>query len=795
MPMGQAGAGEFDAGSAGMMARWMKRLKPEHRRLLLALLVLVLSIGLAIFVLFLVQLDKEIRARFAGSRWALPAQVYAAPLELYPGLPLGAADLRQELVRLGYRAGMELSGPGTFTINSQRVQAHIRSFHFWDGAQPESRIALDLAPQAITAISDIDSGQPRELLRLDPMLIGSIYPQHGEDRVLVRLEDVPELLPQGLIAVEDRGFHSHFGISFRGIFRAALANLMAGQTVQGASTLTQQLVKNFFLTPDRNLRRKLKEMLMALLLEAHYSKDEILEAYLNEIQLGQDGGRSINGFGLGAQFFFNKPVSELRSHEIALLVGVAKGTTYYSPRRNPQRAQQRRDLVLGIFREAGLIDDAEYKSAIARPLGLAGRSSQGAASYPAFIDLVKRQIQGQYQDADLTSEGLRIFTTLDPRAQEALETRIVEALPQLEASRKLKPDTLQAAGVITSVNGGEVLALVAGRDPRFAGYNRALDTRRSIGSLAKPFVYLAALMQPASYNLHTILPDEPVELKLPNRTTWAPQNYDRQLHGPQPLYLALAQSYNLPTVALGLQVGPDKVLAAMRDAGYSGNAQPLPSNLLGAIDIAPLEVAQMYTTLAAGGYQSPLSAIREVQTKEGEPLERYPITVRQTLPEAPAYLLTWALNKVMTLGTGRAAYNIIQPDVALAGKTGTTDDLRDAWFAGYGSDRVGVVWVGRDDYQPMGLTGASGALPIWARTMRDLRVRGLDLVPPGRCRRATHRYRDRPARGRALRRCHRDALRARPSARGGRALRRWPQPHRMVPKHLQLKQVWRGPTR
>ena len=713
-----------------MIARLMKRLKPEHRRLLLTSLVLLLSIGLAVFVLFLVQLDKEIRARFAGSRWALPAQVYAAPLELYPGLPMNAADLRQELVRLGYRAGMELSGPGTFTINSAKIQINTRNFHFWDGAQPEARIALDLSPQAITAITDLDAQQPRELLRLDPMLIGSIYPQHGEDRVLIRLDEVPELLPKGLMAVEDRGFYDHFGISIRGIFRAALANLMAGQTVQGASTITQQLVKNFFLTPDRNLRRKAKEIVMALLLEAHYSKDEILEAYLNEIQLGQDGGRSINGFGLGAQFFFNKPVSELRSHEIALLVGVAKGTTYYSPRRNPQRSQERRNLVLGIFREAGLIDDAEYKSAIARPLGLTGSKNQGAASYPAFIDLVKRQIRGQYQDADLTNEGLRIFTTLEPRAQEVLENRIVEALPQLEKGYKLKPDTLQAAGVISSVSGGEVLALVAGRDPRFAGYNRALDTRRSIGSLAKPFVYLAALMQPEQYNLHSILPDEPVELTLPNRSVWAPQNYDRQLHGPQPLYLALAQSYNLPTVALGLQVGPDKVLSVMRDAGYSGNAQPLPSNLLGAIDIAPLEVAQMYTTLAAGGYQSPLSAIREVQTKEGEPLARYPITVRQTLPEGPVYLLTWALNKVMTLGTGRAAYNTIQPDVALAGKTGTTDDLRDAWFAGYGSDRVGVVWVGRDDYKPMGLSGASGALPIWAKTMRDLRVRGLDLMPP-----------------------------------------------------------------
>lgn len=701
-----------------------------HRRPILVGLVLLLSAGLAAFTLFMVQLDREIRARFAGARWALPAQVYAAPLELYPGLAMNAGELRQELVRLGYRAGMQLNGPGTFTLNNAQVRINTRSFSFWDGTQPEARIALQLDSQAIVSIHDLDSGQPGELVRLDPLLIGSIYPQQGEDRILIKLGEVPELLPKGLIAVEDRGFYDHFGISIRGIARAMLANLMAGHTVQGASTITQQLVKNFFLTPDRSLRRKAKEILMALLLELHYSKDEILEAYLNEIQLGQDGGRSINGFGLGAQFFFNKPVTELQPHEIALLVGVAKGTTFYSPRRNPERALQRRNLVLGLFRDAGLIDEAAHKQAVARPLGLAGASSQGADSYPAFIDLVKRQVKGQYQETDLLNEGLRIFTTLDPRAQEALEKRLTEVLPQLEKSYRMKPDTLQAAGVVTSASGGEVQALVSGRDPRFAGFNRALDSRRSIGSLAKPFVYLAALMQPDRYNLHSILPDEPIELTLPNKSVWAPQNYDKQLHGPQPLYQALAQSYNLPTVALGLDIGVDRVLAVMRDAGYTGNAQPVPSVFLGAVEVSPLEVAQMYSTLAAGGYQSPLTAIREVQTKEGQPLTRYPITVRQALPEGPVYLLTWALNKVMTLGTGRSAHSVIPAEVQLAGKTGTTDDLRDAWFAGFGGDRVGVVWVGRDDYKPMSLSGASGALPVWSRTMRDLDIRSLDLVPP-----------------------------------------------------------------
>ncbi|HVT35826.1 MAG TPA: transglycosylase domain-containing protein, partial [Nevskiaceae bacterium] len=538
------------------------------------------------------------------------------------------------------------------------------------------------------------------------------------------------LLQKGLIAVEDKGFYHHWGISIRGIFRAAFHNLMAGHAVEGASTLTQQLVKNFFLTPDRSFKRKLTEVCMALLLELHYSKDEILEAYMNEIQLGQDGGRSVNGFGLGAQFYFNKPVSELRSHEIALLVALAKGTSYYNPHRNPQRALERRNLVLGIFKEEGLISEAEYDSAIARPLGLAGSKSQGADRYPAFVDLVKRQLRTQYKDEDLTHEGLRIFTTLEPRAQEVLEQRITQGLPVVEKSRKLAEGTLQGAGVITSVEGGEVRALVAGRDVRYAGYNRALDSRRSIGSLAKPFVYLTALERPSEYNLYSILPDDPIELKLPNRTTWSPNNYDHKLHGPQPLYMALAQSYNLPTVALGLKLGPDAVLDTMHKAGYTGDAQALPSIFLGAVDAAPIEVAQMYATLAASGYQSPLSAIREVQTKEGEPLTRFPIEVKATLPEAPVYLLTWAMEHVLTLGTARSAYNVISPDIVLAGKTGTTDDLRDSWFAGFSGDRVAVVWVGRDDYKPMGLTGAQGALPIWTQVMHDLRTKSLDVTPP-----------------------------------------------------------------
>lgn len=708
-----------------------KRSPPKLRRNLLGSLLLLAVSGLVVvFSLYLTALDREIRNKFAGARWALPAQVYAAPLEIYPGLPLHREELERELARFGFRRATELQGPGTFVNTRESFALHTRAFRYWDGAQPDLQLGLSFDQNGVASVTDLEADAPRDIVRLDPMLIGSIYPQQGEDRILVKISEVPELVKKGLIAVEDQDFYGHFGLSLRAILRAVWADLRAGKIVQGGSTITQQLVKNFFLNSEQSLTRKFREACMAILLEAHYSKDEILEAYLNEIWLGQDGKRAVHGFGLASQFYFGKPLSELRAAEIALLVGIGNGASYYNPRRHPERTLARRDLVLKIFHEQALLTAEEYDAAKTEALGVTGGRSGGAGRYPAFVDLVKRQLKGQYPDEALTSEGLRIFTTLDPRAQDVLEQQITAGLPPLEKLRKLPEGTLEAAGVITSVDGGEVLALVGGREVRYAGFNRALDSRRAIGSLAKPFVYLSAFQKPQQFNPRTVLEDEPVELTLPNRQRWAPKNYDGELHGPQPAYLALAHSYNLPTVRLGLAVGEHNVLDTLRAAGFSGDAMAVPSIFLGAVNAAPVDVAQMYATLAAGGYQAPLSAIREVQTKDGEPLTRYPIRLRQTLPEGPVYLLNWSLQQVMTQGTGRAAYSSLPHNAVLAGKTGTTDENRDAWFAGFGADRVGVIWIGRDDYKPMGLTGSSGALPIWAKVMAQLHARSLDPVPP-----------------------------------------------------------------
>ncbi|GAC1620788.1 MAG: penicillin-binding protein 1B [Nevskia sp.] len=708
----------------------MARLNSSLLRWLLIGLAISFSLGVVALSIYLVRLDREVRERFAGVRWVLPAQVYAAPLEIYPGAPITIDLLRHELDRLGYRRADELIGPGTYVAAANELRIDTRAFTFWDNAQDEVRVAVRGDGSSLTAIRSLGSDQSVDLLRLDPMLIGSIYPSHsGEDRVLVKLDEVPPLLPKTLVLVEDHGFEDHGGISYRGILRAAFANLRAGHTVQGASTITQQLIKNLFLSNEQTLKRKITEVFMSMLLERHVSKHDILEAYLNEVWLGQDGARAIHGFGLASHFYFNQPLNELRPAEIAMLVSIVKGPTIYNPRRKPELVRERRDLVLRLMQEGGLIRDDELEVALAQPLGVSSAGTGGAERYPAYIDLVRRQLKGLYREEDLNGEGLRIFTTLDPRVQEALENRIVSDLPELEKSRKLPADTLQAAGVVTSVEGGDVLAMVGDRNTHFPGFNRALDSRRPIGSLAKPFVYLSALEQPGRYNLHSILTDEVVDLKLPNGQHWTPKNYDRQLHGAVPLYAALAKSYNLPTVKLGLDIGVDRVHDTIQAAGFE-DPPSLPSMFLGAIDMAPLDVAQIYSTLAASGYLTPLLAIREVMTKDGQPLSRYSFKLKQTLPEGPVYLTTWAMQKVIEFGTARWAVSVLPAGQRFAGKTGTTDDARDSWFAGFGADRVAVVWVGRDDNKPVGLDGAAGALRIWGRLMRDLHAKGVDTVPP-----------------------------------------------------------------
>lgn len=654
-------------------------------------------------------LDLKVRAEFEGKKWAVPARVYARPLSVFEGQQVGRDQLTAELKASRYRQVRSPSRPGEFSASAGRVDVVTRAFKFWDGQETSQKVSVSFDGARISRVAA--AGRSVDLVRLEPALIARIYPSHREDRVLKKLDELPPELVAGLVVVEDRHFFEHFGISFRGIARAALANLMAGGAVQGGSTLTQQLAKNFFLSSERTLWRKGREALIALILEARYDKETILAAYLNEIFLGQHGRNAVHGFGSAAHFYFGRPIDELAVHESALLIALARGASYYNPRRYPNRAKARRDLVLDVMAERGVISIARAASAKERGLGVSKRAGPASSAHPAFLELVRKQLKRDYQESDLRSEGLRIFTTLEPSTQRAAEKALKTRLEKLETARKLPKRRLQGAVVVVEPDNGDVVAVVGDRSPRAHGFNRALSARRPIGSLIKPAVVLTALEN--HYSLDTPVEDAPVALRLPNGDVWRPQNYDKKVYGDVTVEDALARSLNLATVRLGLDLGVDRVAAKLRELGVEQKIPNVPSLMLGTLELTPIEVAALYQPIANGGFKMPLRAIREVTDANGRPLARYPLRLRQVADAEAANDLHRAMMAVVSSGTAQHAKRVLPTHLHLAGKTGTTDDLRDSWYAGFGAKRLSVVWVGRDDNKPAKLTGASGALHVW----------------------------------------------------------------------------------
>ncbi len=699
------------------------------RRLLRSkLLRWILLLIVAASIIGLWQTDRHIRAEFEGKRWALPAKVFARPLELYAGAPLSINDLKIELQALGYQFTSRAENPGQASISSSRAVINSRGFTLPDGNEPAQQLVLDFAGNELSQLRN-SAGNELTLVRLEPALIGGIYPLNNEDRDLIQLNDAPNALVAALIAIEDQDFYRHFGISFRGIARAMWANIKAGAFVQGGSTLTQQLIKNFYLTADRTLLRKLMEVPMAVLLEYHYSKDEILEAYLNEVYLGQDGNRAIHGFGLAANYYFAQPLQELRLQHHALLAGMIKGPSYYDPRRHPERAKQRRDLVLKVLLDQGKITEADYLLAVNAPLGVVEKGTLTKEAYPAYLDLVKRQLRQEYADEDLNSEGLQIFTSLDPISQRKAETALTTTIEQLQQQHGEKMAELQGSMVVTDPQTGEVLAIIGDRRTRYQGFNRALDAKRPMGSLVKPAVFLTALEN--GYTLATPVDDTPYSLELPNGDVWQPENFDRQYHDDILLIDALTHSYNIATARLGMTLGLDKVIGTLKRLGVEKNLLPYPSLLLGAQSLSTLEMAAMYQTIAAGGFQIPPRAIRSVSDADGNALSRYPFKLKQTIAAEPVFLLQTAMQEVMRNGTGRYATSQLPAGIRVAGKTGTSDEQRDSWFAGYSANRLAVVWLGHDNNQSLPFTGSSGALPVWTRYMDSESLLSLNNIPPG----------------------------------------------------------------
>ena len=668
-------------------------------------------------MLYALYLDHLVVKQFEGRRWTLPAQVYAAPLELYTGLPITLPELEHELQRLHYRRAERPDHPGTYTHAGEHLEVALRPAQFADETRAAQRLTITAAgAKGIEGLRD-DSGHELPVLRLEPLLIGSIFPIHGEDRIVVSPGEVPPLLPLALKAVEDRKFDTHHGIDPSAMLRAAWVNMRAGQIEQGGSTLTQQLVRSYFLSSRQTLSRKLREAVMAMALDAHFTKADLMNAYINEIFLGQDGDRAIHGFGLASQFYFGKPLSELDLSEVSLLVAIVRGPSYYDPRRHPERALARRNLVLRQMAEQGVIKSADATAAAHRPLGVTSRPA--GAYYPAYLDFVRRTLRRDYRDQDLTEAGLRIYTSLDPRAQDEAERALEHELARLDRQHKHGTSALEGAVVVTSPQSGDVIAIVGGRDVGYDGFDRALDAHRSMGSLVKPFIYLTAL-ESGRYNAATVVQDAPLDVKLAGGGHWTPENFTRQVYGPVPLVRALAESLNLATVGVGLDLGLPKVAATLQRFGLSQPPAQVPAMLLGAIGVTPLEAAQLFNGLANGGFRNPLRAVRTVISADGKPLKSFPLEVTQVASPEVMYQLNRMLVLVMDHGTGRSARAMLPPDLVVAGKSGTSSDFRDSWFAGFSGNHLAVVWVGYDDNEPTGFTGSAGALPVWARIMGGL---------------------------------------------------------------------------
>lgn len=686
----------------------------------------VVVVALVALAAWVIYLDRIITQQFEGRRWSLPAQVYAQPLELYAGETLSAAELENELQRLGYQRVDQPQRPGSYRRNGSRIDLISRHFRYWDEDRAAQALSVVADGERIQGLFD-SNGQEVPIYRLDPLLIGSIFPTHGEDRIIVKPDEVPPLLPAALKIVEDRRFDSHVGIDPWGIMRAMWANLRSGRFSQGGSTLTQQLVRSYFLNNRQTLSRKITEAMMAILLEAHFDKADLMNAYINEINLGQDGNRAVHGFGLASQFYFGKPLSELQLHEIALLVTEVRSASYYNPRRHPQRAKARRDLILDLLAEHKAVSPEDAQRAKAKPLGVVNSGGRASSYYPAFLDFVRRTLRRDYQDEDLTETGLTIFTTLDPHVQSKAEQALTTELTRLDKTRKRKDATLEGAIVVTSPQSGEVSAIVGGRRVGYSGFNRALDAKRSMGSLVKPVVYLTAIEN--GYHAASIVDDAPVSLKLQNGQIWAPKNDEKDINGPVPLVRALTKSLNLATVNLGLQIGVGKVSKSFEELGLGREPPQVPAILLGGFDVTPMEVTQVYNTLANGGFRTPLRAVRAVVDAEGNPLQAFSLQVEQVAAPAAAYQINRLMTEVMRRGTGAAVRGKLG-EVVTAGKTGTSSANRDSWFAGFSGSRLAVVWVGYDDNHSTGLYGSSGALPIWGQLMSSVDNTSWDVPMP-----------------------------------------------------------------
>lgn len=706
-----------------------KKKKTIKKRLFVASLKMSLA-GLCVLSVLVVYFYMLIQEKFdVDDKWVLPAVVYSRPLELYPDQKLSLKQMLYELKLLKYRQVPNPQMPGEYALNEKtgRIVILRRPFEFPDGAEDKISLMVAFNGNRISRIVNADTHDDLGYVRMDPVLldrINRIDPK--EDRIFISLQDVPQSVITTLLEIEDRSFYSNMGVNFFAIARAFIKNTLAHQVVEGGSTITQQLVKNYFLSSEKSYTRKFKEIIMALIMNQRYTKDQILEAYLNEIYLGQNGSAGIYGFGLASYFYFGVPVSELSLEQGALLVGIIKGPSYYDPWRHPDAALERRNVVLSVLKSRGHITETEYEQYSARPLGVIKRGSMNYSKTPAFMGVLKREISSKFGPEFLSGNGIKIFSSLDPQAQQAAETAASEELTAIEKERKL--NGLEVAMVVSSWRTAEVSAVVGSRTPQYAGFNRVTEGKRQVGSIIKPFVYLTAFHN--GVHMGTLVNDAPISVKLSSGKLWQPHNDDKRYRGPIPTYVAMARSLNVPTVKIGMRVGLNNVRDTLMRVGIGKSRIPFyPSMLLGTVELTPFEVNQIYTSLATEGTYKDLTTLRTV-VKDGKVVyERSETRTEPTLDPKDTYLTMYTMTEATRIGTGRRIGTMF-PDVNVATKTGTTNDSRDTWSIGIDSDSVVATWVGFDDNKPTGLFGSSGAMRVYGRFLKERGINSLELRKP-----------------------------------------------------------------
>jgi penicillin-binding protein 1B len=684
---------------------------------LAALLLLVAVLGAAAYGW---SLSRDVEKRFSGRRWSIPSTVYSDTTLIYPGQRIRSDALLDKFQRLAYRAVDHApKQKGQFRRRGDSFEIFLNDVNLIVLERSGFPVKIDIRKGTILDIRHGLSGESIPLLELAPEELMLFFGPEREQRRLISIDRVPAHVQRAFMAAEDTRFMDHFGLDLRGILRAALVNLRHGAIHQGGSTITQQLAKNYFLTPEKTFSRKIKEMILALVIEQMYTKDQILEIYLNEVYFGQKGSVAVNGLGEASLFYFGKPAAQLTVAEGATLAGLLRAPNRDSPYVDAQRARRRRDQVLHTMVEQGWISAAEGAAALASPLEPSGFRAYGKKA-PYFMDYLSRQAETLYARDDLAKLGLSIFTTLDTEVQEAAETALAAGLERLEkndpALRRREPDhRLQGAIIVMQPKTGYILAMVGGRDYATSQFNRITHARRQPGSAFKPFVFLSALdrFSPAS-----VLSNAPVTYQV-NGKSWRPDNFSPMAAQTVTMRTALAHSINIATVDLAMKIGLEEVVRTASAFDFSTPLAPHPSLALGAMEVIPLELARAYCVFAADGLLPVPLSLKEIGDDHGQVLNRRHMAVEPVTTPAKAFLINSMLSSAVAEGTARSLkrMGIGQP---VAGKTGTTNDSRDAWFVGYTPEILALVWVGFDDGTSMRGTGASAALPIWADLMRRI---------------------------------------------------------------------------